>query len=65
MRSLIERLHREHTLAPDEFRILLSQCNEKFHMLALETGFLSGDLLKLATDVRMTATIVVSGVVII
>ena len=29
MRSLIERLHREHTLAPDEFRILLSQCNDK------------------------------------
>ena len=38
---------------------------ERFHMLALETGFLSGDLLKLATDVRMTATSVVSDVVII
>lgn len=29
MRSLIERLHREHTLASDEFRVLLSQCEEE------------------------------------
>lgn len=76
MRSLIERLHREHTLAPDEFRILLSQCNDKdlsyINALAREVShasfgnrILSGDLLKLATDVRMTATIVVYGVVII
>ena len=29
MRSLIERLHRERTLSPDEFRVLLSQCEEE------------------------------------